>query len=565
MARLGHLRRARLRVVGRRGRSSTTIWPTTPSIHRCSRCWPHCRCWRSIRSCRATGTGSSTTNARTAPASSRRRCAPAPCTGSHSPPGSCRCSECALLALALYGLASLLFGPAAGVVAALLWLLDPLVLGLGHLDGVDLPFALTTVLVSWAMVRWLRRRDRRSLALAGGGLRGGGLGPGHRTAARCLAVAVVLAAGIRRGRRGLAPAGANRVVVVLTAWVLVWAVYIVLDPGVVVHSCVPRSAALRGGPEVPGHPRHGGLTRLPARGVVDGGQCLVLARHAGGQGVDSGPRPAGGRTGRAGRPGSDGKGQPVDVAPDRGRRGVPALVLFVFELPNPRTLGVRYLLPSIALWIVACVADRPGVSRRLVALALGLVLAAAAAVTVSSYPHSIAYTAPPFRPGYRVATDSNVDWGQDFSLLVAWSRGRHPYVAYFGPRGISEGGYRRGPATGGRRAGHASRVGWPRRPATSPARTADSLAGCGPTAPWARWAAPSSCTTSPSRRRRQPGPSAPAPLCAGQASRRVSVRCRVASGVPLRIGDAERQARTLRRKLRSPRVKKTALKARSAG
>ena len=43
--------------------------------------------------------------------------------------------ECGVLALALYGLATLLFGMWSGVVAALLWLFNPLVLGLGHLDG----------------------------------------------------------------------------------------------------------------------------------------------------------------------------------------------------------------------------------------------------------------------------------------------------------------------------------------------------------------------------------------------------------------------------------------------
>jgi hypothetical protein len=72
------------------------------------------------------------------------------------------------------------------------------------------------------------------------------------------------------------------------------------------------------------------------------------------------------------------------------------------------------------------------------ASALGVVLALAAAVTVASYPDSIAYTAAPFRPAYRVVTDSNVDWGQDLTLLQDWSRGRHPYVAYFGPRGITD-------------------------------------------------------------------------------------------------------------------------------
>ena len=39
---------------------------------------------------------------RTAPASCRRRCGPAPCTASRSPRASCRCSNAALLALALY-------------------------------------------------------------------------------------------------------------------------------------------------------------------------------------------------------------------------------------------------------------------------------------------------------------------------------------------------------------------------------------------------------------------------------------------------------------------------------
>jgi hypothetical protein len=116
---------------------------------------------------------------------------------------------------------------------------------------------------------------------------------------------------------------------------------------------------------------------------------------------------------------------------------VPALVLFLFELPNPKTLGVRYLLPSIALWIVVACPLGLVVGRRLAAATIGVVLALAAAITVTSFPHSIAYTAAPFRPAYRVATDSNVDWGQDFNLLATWSRGRHPYVAYFGPRGVT--------------------------------------------------------------------------------------------------------------------------------
>jgi hypothetical protein len=116
---------------------------------------------------------------------------------------------------------------------------------------------------------------------------------------------------------------------------------------------------------------------------------------------------------------------------------VPALVLFAFELTNPRTLGVRYLLPSIALWTVVASPVALVVGRRLAGVALGVVLAAAAALTAASFPHSIASTAAPFRPGYAEATDSNLDWGQDLSLLMTWSRVHHPYVAYFGPRGIT--------------------------------------------------------------------------------------------------------------------------------
>ena len=118
---------------------------------------------------------------------------------------------------------------------------------------------------------------------------------------------------------------------------------------------------------------------------------------------------------------------------------LPAVVLFVLELPNPKTLGVRYLLPSLALWAVVASPIALLIGRRLVAAALGLLLAVGAGELVSSYPHSIANTAAPFRPAYRVATDSNVDWGQDLGALMAWSPAHHPYVAYFGPRGVTVG------------------------------------------------------------------------------------------------------------------------------
>jgi 4-amino-4-deoxy-L-arabinose transferase-like glycosyltransferase len=145
--------------------------------------------------------------------------------------------ECGLLALALYALGSLLFGFWSGVLAALLWLCNPLVLGLGHLDGVDLPFALTAVLVAWALVRWLQRRRPGSLVWLG-------LACGATISAQttgvlvaALAVAVVLVASVRSGRRGWAR-WREPVIVVFLAWVFVWVVYIALDPSVVIHSWI---------------------------------------------------------------------------------------------------------------------------------------------------------------------------------------------------------------------------------------------------------------------------------------------------------------------------------------
>ena len=66
-----------------------------------------------------------------------------------------------------------------------------------------------------------------------------------------------------------------------------------------------------------------------------------------------------------------------------------------------------------------------------------VLLGAAVLSTAGSFPRSIAWTTWPFRPGYAVATDSDVDWGQGFYALRAWSASRDPWVAYFGPRGIT--------------------------------------------------------------------------------------------------------------------------------
>jgi len=112
----------------------------------------------------------------------------------------------------------------------------------------------------------------------------------------------------------------------------------------------------------------------------------------------------------------------------------PALLLTVFNLTTPRDIGLRYLLPVIALWLVAASSivrcGRPGSVFAIAAIAV------AGVFTIGSAPDSLAWAAPPFAPAYRSVTNSDVDWGQGLYQLQNWSRGKHPWVAYFGPRGI---------------------------------------------------------------------------------------------------------------------------------
>ncbi|MGD0240439.1 MAG: glycosyltransferase family 39 protein [Streptosporangiaceae bacterium] len=348
-------------------------------------------------------------------------------------------AETAAVAFVLFGVAGELAGPVAGGLAGALWLASPLVLGLGHLDGTDVPFALGVTLSSWALLRWLRRRDTRTLA---------GLGLGLAAAAETqvtglLVVAAALAVVIgAQWRSGVVRAFAQAGLAGLIAWAVVWAVYIAIDPAMVwqLPTLVPRpyldgirylaahdttsSAAY-----VDGIAYTGGrwwfwplslvikwpLTALPLL-VAGAIGCLRLPR---------GPR------WRAG----------VAV-------GLPAVLLTAFTLTMPKDVGVRYLLPVLALWaaaaasgIVAVLGAVSGTARkRLAGAVVAVLLGTAVLSTATSFPRSLAWTAWPFRPGYAVATDSDVDWGQGLYALRAWSAGRDPWVAYFGPRGIAASG-----------------------------------------------------------------------------------------------------------------------------
>lgn len=129
---------------------------------------------------------------------------------------------------------------------------------------------------------------------------------------------------------------------------------------------------------------------------------------------------------------------------DRARRReaivvavLPATLLFAFDLTLSRDIGVRYLLPVLALWLVAATAAVTATRIRAIRVALAASVGLGVWSVVASFPHSLAWTDPVFGSSYQVATNSSVDWGQDLFALQRWDRVHHARVAYFGPRGIT--------------------------------------------------------------------------------------------------------------------------------
>ena len=331
---------------------------------------------------------------------------------------------CAWLILAIGGLLS---SASAGTLAAALWLTAPLVLGLGHLDGVDLPFALTTLLTCWALLRWWEQQTIKRTLVVGAAV--GLTAAAQISGILLLAVAMIIVARMSRSWRRAAGLGA---LVCLTSWLVLWASYLVIALDTALHGqwLLPR-------------PYLSGLHYLLTTDAI-GTQGYLLGRlWTGGQWwfwpVSLLIKTAVTTTalivlGLIGWRGAHKSGS-ERIAWVIGLSIVALSLPLVFD---PRDIGVRYLLPQFGLLTVVAGG---------VALLLGRVArAAAVALAVgslllgwSSNPHSLAWATFPFEPAYRNVSNSSVDWGQDLGLLQRWAVGRHPFVSYFGPRGTGLG------------------------------------------------------------------------------------------------------------------------------
>jgi hypothetical protein len=341
-----------------------------------------------------------------------------------------------------------LFGEWPGVFAAALWLTTPLFVGFGHLASVDVAFTLATLAVSLALLRFLDGpSDVRALFV--------GLAVGAALLTRHLALVLVLTAcgtmlfvGWRAARKvALRHVG----IVGVTSWLSVWIVIRVLSspPGGASGARLDSIIAAGRGDSF--------ITRLvlaiPWPKEWSAGMAYLVLSSASkpaylfGQAWDGGrwwyflaavpikvplvalaaliAGPFGWR--RVPRP---------DVRTALAVVAVPAVALYVAVAAQPLNLGLRYAFPTLALWFVAAGPVVLLGAPLLKKVALGAFAVTQATALVAAYPHSIAWTPPPFQPAYRWATDSNVDYGQDNGRVDEWARGKDPLVELLLPRGF---------------------------------------------------------------------------------------------------------------------------------
>jgi hypothetical protein len=351
----------------------------------------------------------------------------------------------------LYALGATLFSRGAGLLAAGAWLTTPLAVGIGHLNSLDLTFTLAVAVAALALVRHLRAPSWRTLAVLA--LAAGALQLARHTGV--LYVATICAALIVQRWRDGWDAVRDVAVVLVATWALVWvAIFAVAPQRVPVDRAGVDDVLADYGAREQGAVADaisGALDVVPWPAEYEVGFQTQLAFSA-----SDLPGYLLGRTWDGARPafwpGSMVVKLPFTVlalmvlgpvawrwlSRDTRRRALlvavlPALVAFAFVLPYVKPVGLRYALPGIAMLLVVASPLALALVRRRAGL---VVLGAGALVQLvflwSSVPHSLAWVAPPFGPGYRAVSESNLDWGQDAYRLADWLDGREAHVGYFG-------------------------------------------------------------------------------------------------------------------------------------
>jgi 4-amino-4-deoxy-L-arabinose transferase-like glycosyltransferase len=374
-----------------------------------------------------------------------------------------------------------LYGPAAGLLSLVLYVLDPNLLAHSRFVTTDLYAALTVTLALYAFHRFLEAPDRRSRRWRGlGAALAFGLAQVAKYSGAYLAPVLLLVAAVRFGPavaadlRSRAPqllarrAGAFALwaaVFVLATVLVVNAAFLFQDPFWPLADFPFRSETFR---ELrdravavwPG-------ARLPLPYPYLEGLDWVLAREQTGEGYGNRYLLGETRTGRgflgyylvaalykvplptlivwitalAAYAGLRRRGGRFRFARDEAFLLVPAAFFTVyFNFFFQAQMGIRYLLPVFPLLHVfaGCLLApavwgelRPGARRGLAAAGAALAVWLAASV-LSYYPHLLPYMnelLPERKLAYRVLADSNLDWGQD-SEFVARYLAEHPEVVW---------------------------------------------------------------------------------------------------------------------------------------
>lgn len=360
----------------------------------------------------------------------------------------------AVAAVLIFLLGRRLFGDLAGAVAAVAWSTVPYVIGVGHLAMIDVPFTVATLLVALALERGARRPGVVSAALMGASA---GVALSVRQAGLVfvpLSVAVVVWVARRDQGADRRPPVRELAVVLLLPLVVVWALY---------RGLAPQQPGGQAGERLAGYVAAARNESVVGRLVL----ALPLPQeYRAGFAVfvvGSGPRPDFllGRTAARHRWWS----LPVSallklppivllmlvagpwwwrragVAADARARArvavvAPALLLVGLLVSQPLDLGLRVALPSLALGLVAAAPAASLLGRRLRVPVLGGLAAVQLATAVVAFPASLAWTPPPFRPGYRWVSGGNLDLDQDRGRLLRWAAGRPLRLALVTSRGV---------------------------------------------------------------------------------------------------------------------------------